>query len=52
MTKPLRFNAHVVNDVDEIKPPVRISKQVAADLANSWIFNEHEFKILSYNLKI
>lgn len=49
ITKPLRFDACVVNDVDEIKPPVRISKQVAADLANSWIFKEYEFKIRSYH---
>ena len=45
ITKPLRFNAYVVNDFDEIKPPVRISKQAAIDLSNSWIFKEYEFKM-------
>lgn len=45
ITKPLRFNAYVVDDVDEIKPPIRISKQATLDLSNSWIFKEYEFKI-------
>lgn len=45
ITKPLRFNAYVVDNVEEIKPPVRISKQVATDLANSWIFKEYEFEM-------
>ncbi|WP_289057776.1 hypothetical protein [uncultured Flavobacterium sp.] len=45
ITKPLRLNAQSINGYKEIKTPVRISKQAAADLADSWIFNEYEFKI-------
>lgn len=45
ITKPLRFNAQAIDNIEEIKPPVRISKQAAEDLADSWIFNEYEFKI-------
>ncbi|SKB57825.1 hypothetical protein SAMN05660477_00002 [Soonwooa buanensis] len=50
-TKPLRVNAHTIDAIEEIKPPVRISEQVAVDLANSWIFKNYEFEILSYRKK-
>ncbi|RZK57342.1 MAG: hypothetical protein EOO91_10310 [Pedobacter sp.] len=48
ITKPLRFKAHNIDDIEEIKPPVRISEQVAIDLANSWIFKNYEFEMISY----
>lgn len=50
VTKPLRFMAHVVDELEEIKPPVRVSEKVAKDLANSWIFKKYEFEMRSYNL--
>lgn len=50
ITKPLRFSAHAIDTIEEIKPPVRISKKAAEDLANSWIFKKYEFEIHSYNL--
>jgi len=52
ITKPLRFKIHNIDDVEEIKPPVRISEQVAIDLANSWIFKNYEFEMISYQKKI
>ncbi|WP_300672608.1 hypothetical protein [Soonwooa sp.] len=50
-TKPLRFKAHIIDDIEEIKPPIRISEQVANDLANSWIFKSFEFQMMSYRQK-
>ena len=47
-TKPLHFKAHNIDDIEEVKPQVRISEQVAIDLANSWIFKNYDFKIISY----
>ena len=51
ITKPLRFKAFVIDDIEEIKPPVRISEQVAIDLSSSWIFKNYEFEIISYRKK-
>ena len=48
MTKPLRFKAYTIDGVEEVKPSVRITEQVANDLANSWIFKNFEFKMMSY----
>lgn len=38
------------NNVEDIKPPIRISKQAAADLANNRIFKKYEFKMRSSDL--
>ncbi len=48
ITKPLRFNAQGVEAIEEVKPPVRISKQAADDLGDSWLFTEFKFKMKSY----
>jgi hypothetical protein len=51
ITKPLRFKAHNIDEIEEIKSPVRISEEVAIDLANSWIFKNYEFEMISYQKK-
>ncbi|GAA3769358.1 hypothetical protein [Flavobacterium ginsengiterrae] len=48
ITKPLRFNAQGVEAIEEVKPPVRISKQAADDFGDSWLFTEFKFKMKSY----
>lgn len=47
-TKPLRFKTNIGN---EIKPSVRVSKQVASDLADSWIFKNHNFEMISFSYR-
>ncbi|MGW9124964.1 hypothetical protein ACWGPW_08180 [Paenibacillus chitinolyticus] len=42
ITKPLRFSAYAADALQEQKPPVRISKNAANELADSWIFKKYE----------
>ncbi|WP_042161226.1 hypothetical protein [Paenibacillus gorillae] len=42
ITKPFRFFVHGADAVQEQKPPVRISKNAAADLMNAWIFRKYK----------
>lgn len=42
ITKPLRFSSHVADALQEHKPPVRISKDAAKDMMNSWVFKKYE----------
>ncbi len=41
-TKPLRFLSYVIDELQEQKPAVRISKAAMDDLAGSWIFKKYE----------
>ncbi|MFS0841064.1 hypothetical protein [Paenibacillus sp. 1P03SA] len=42
ITKPLRYSAREAAAGQEQKPPVRISKHAANELAASWIFKKYE----------
>jgi len=47
-TKPFRFEILQCDKIEEQKPSVRISRQAAEDLVQSWLFRDNQLKMKSF----